>query len=173
MKKLLFVLLVLLTGCSPTYVPFTQQIKVDLELANTDFAKVQFGIKDKIVLKRVSYNTKEVLDKGTLKKQTDVLRENIRFQKSGTNEVLEGLCKDVKSTMLALYFEEGDLNKKRIVFRQSPDNTFRFFEGVNTVEYDGEKYQILQGSNIRLYISKKEITNQKEVFRKASGLKVK
>ncbi len=165
MKKLIAIA-ILMSSCS-TYIPFTQEIRNELQSKNVDIAKVQFSIKNKIVLQRSTLQQNQKLDDGTLQTTKELIRQKIVFG-IGT----PAICKETKEEKLALYFENGDLTNKRLIFKLNPQNTYVFYQNSGSVQYDGQDYEVSEGQGTILYVSKKEITKTKDLSRNVKGLKV-
>lgn len=165
MKKLIAIAF-LLSSCS-SYIPFTDDIRKELQNKKVDITKVQFSINDKIVLKRSSLKQNQKLSDGTFQTTSQLTRERIVFP-VGT----PAICKDTKEDKLGLYFEDGDATNKRLIFKLNPQNTYVFYQQSGSVQYDGQNYEVAEGQGTVLYISKKEITKTKDVSRYVKGLKV-
>ena len=167
MKNLIALLFIISMSSCSTYIPFTQEIRNELENKKVDITKVQFAIKKKIVLQRSTSQENQKLNDGTVQTTKELIREKIVFG-VGT----PAICKDTKQDKLALYFENGDLISKRLIFKLNPENNYVFYQNSGTVEYDNQNYQVSEGQGTILYVSKKEITKTKDLSRSVKGLKV-
>lgn len=167
MKNLIALLFIISMSSCSTYIPFTQEIRNELENKKVDITKVQFAIKNKIVLQRSTLEENQKLSDGTFQTTKQLVRQKIIFQ-TGT----PAICKAAKEEKLAIFFENGELEFKRLIFKLNSQNNYVFSQNSGTVDYDNQNYKVSEGQGTILYVSKKEITKTKDLSRSVKGLKV-
>ncbi|MBA4849508.1 hypothetical protein [Emticicia sp. BO119] len=173
MKKIFCYLLVtfLTTSCvTTTYIPFTEDIRQNLEQQGVDLKKIQFYSEKNIVLKRYAEKNTAELQQGSLSRNSTTIRERIAFSSGATK--LAGVCKATEQGTIAIQFEEGELDKKKIMFYRQHSGIY-IFDGENKLIYDDVPYEVIEGYKTMLMLSSKDTKDFINSDRQVKGLYVK
>lgn len=138
----------ILPSCAPR-IPFTQEVRQEYRLTDTELKSIQFYISDDVILHRDVTDSKEVgTDRGTLKVKSGRTIEEVLI-KAHTPCVVQS----VLDTKLVLSFGDGpnellvfgDVSDKGVRFRRGHYYAMLaadFRDGRDVVEYDGREFYV-------------------------------
>ncbi|WP_337044240.1 hypothetical protein [Emticicia sp. 17c] len=171
MKKILICLIAAaFTSSCTRYIPFTEDLRQSLQENGVDIKKIQFYSDKNFLLKRNAKTNTNGLEQGSISRNSTYIRETISF-KSIAGSKLAGICTSTEQGTIAIQFEEGDAEKKKIMFYRQHYGEYKF-EGQIKIVYDDHAYDIVEGKDARLLVSANETKDYIKSKRKVRGLRV-
>lgn len=165
---LVFSLIAMLSSCTSQKVYFTEKIRYEFESVGVTPDKIQFYTDKQIVLQKVSNESEGIIKQGNVITNQTIVRDKVVFGDVIKNSAL-AVCKEYYKGILELSFEEGE--NKKVVF--TPDNRGVYkISASKSVKYDNQNYEIVNGNDARLKISKSNYTKYVENVRRTKGLKI-
>lgn len=163
------ILIATLSSCSEK-VYFTKNMMNELNSTGISPNKLQFYTDKQIILKKTSKDIGSNVNGGSVSINRNVIRNVIVLGTDLGNAM--GICKEYSKDSLGLFFEEGEVDKKRLNFYCDENGRYVLTPKKKSVNYDGDIYDISQGLGSRLLIKKSDYTKYKTVTRSTKGLKV-
>ena len=164
----------LMTACSPTYRPFTQDLQQENRWTENELKHVQFYLSNDIVLTRNLSKGESVIEGGKIKIEEGRRIEQIVI-KEGTPGVLEFMPKEDR---MAVSFENG--KDKFLIFGPHPkwDGKYMLLgsswnKRSGEVTYQGRKYRTASSSAYAgLLVDLDKISRVTKESRRAEGRRV-
>lgn len=138
-----------LSSCSPTLVPFSDNMVEEFDWSNQELKQIQFYLSENVVLFRNTSANSSRIENGKIKIKDGRKIEEITFKK-GTPGVF---IFSPKENRMAVSFESSD--EKFLMFGPNPKIGNRYAilakdwkRHVGTVSYGGEEYSISNGDGL-------------------------